>query len=231
MPFPAPPSVTPTALPRIKPKLGKNVVLFSLTVACLFLVVLAAILFVIAKSGMARVPLFSLLYHAPMPTRVVEGTRLSAQQFEEQLSVHLIAQIAERKPPPYRFTMTEQQLTGLLQSSLGGALRDKAWSVRAAQLVIRPATLELFGEFVRGIWRADILVRFIPQVHNGTVSFTAISIQIGEYTLPASVAAPILGLVFERDLGSWSIAFGSARLQDIRLAEGTMEIRLSPRSP
>lgn len=217
--------------PRVTPKIGKNVFIFASTIVLIVISVLSAFLFAVAKSGAVRIPMFSYFYQGPKPTRHIEATTLSPAAFEGIFQTQLASQMKKGVKPPYVISITEAQLTGVLGTVLSQGLRDQGWKEVDSQIVIRPTDLEFSGQFVRGILHQDLLVRLVPRVQGGRISFETTRVQIGDYTVPSSISSRLLGLLFARDLGTWSLEFGSAGLRDIRLSDGTIDFLVAPQAP
>lgn len=210
--------------PVLKPKVGKNIARFVAVLAAIILLVVSMLAFAVAKTGIVTVPLFSRWYHGPTPTRLVSATPLTADAFRVLLGSRFFSQAVERKPPPYAVRVTEKELTGAIMTTIDAALRDGAWRQVHTQMVIRPTDLEFFSRFERGSVRMDVLVHFVPVIQDGELRFDPVSVRIGDYPLPAALAYRAASAVFARDLGAWTVSFGDARLESIRLLDGEAEI-------
>lgn len=213
---------TPSTLP-LKPKVGKNDIGCAALAIFALLVIVSLILIVVAKSGLLRIPVFSNLYHGPIPTREISVPALTAAQFQTMVGSRLQTE-ATTHAPPYIVTISEKELTGAMEEAITMAVRGSGWTKDRAQIAVTPQNLELLGEFHRGPWHVDLLIRFVPRVADGKLSFDPVSIHVGDYSLPAAVAYPIVSEVFSRDLGSWSLDFGTFRLQAIGLHDGELDL-------
>ncbi|MFZ2804328.1 MAG: hypothetical protein WA001_03820 [Patescibacteria group bacterium] len=220
-----PPS--PSAPIHIKPKVGKNDFGCAGIAVAVLLVVVVLVLFVIAKSGVLRIPLFSNLYHSPMPTRVVSASLITPADFTSLLQTRLVSQMETKNAPPYEVALTEQELTGALSGVIPSALRGSGWTVESSQMAITSSSVELLGLFQRGAFHADVLVHFVPRINEGGLSFDPVSFQLGDYPLPPALMYPLVSFIFSRDLGTWSINFGSVKLEGIQLKNGELDLQTS----
>lgn len=208
----------------VKPKVGKNVARFVAVVVVVLLAVAAALAFAVAKTGIVTVPVFSRWYHGPTPTRLVSATPITADAFRVLLGSRFFSQAVERRPPPYTVRVTEKEMTGAIMTTIDAALRDGSWRQVHTQMVIRPTDLEFFSRFERGSVRMDVMVHFVPVIRDGELRFDPVSVRIGDYPLPAALAYRAASYLFARDLGTWTVSFGDARLESIRLLDGEAEI-------
>jgi hypothetical protein len=208
----------------IKPTIGKNALGCVAVIVTAVLVLLFLLLFVIAKSGLVRLPFFSSFYHGPQPTRVVTAQPLTQSQLESAVRAELASQVAASAPPPYRARITEEQLTGALQDALPTALRGGGWKVDRTQAVVTPQGLELLTDLERGSLHADLRIQLVPRLSSTGVSFTPTFVQVGDIPLTPRLAYPVVSAVFSRDLGTWSVSFGSLKLQSIELRDGELDL-------
>ena len=122
--------------------------------------------------------------------------------------------------------MSEAELSGALQSVITNALHGQGWSIRTVQMAVRSTDLELYVQIDRGIFHADVVARFTPVIASDGLKLEPVFFQIGEYALPKSFVYPLLGYVFDRDLGAWNLSFGEIRLRTVVLHEGELEFDL-----
>ncbi|MBI4138746.1 hypothetical protein HY479_01190 [Candidatus Uhrbacteria bacterium] len=237
-PFPTPPAqpLTPPIRPSpqmkktVKPVFGKNALsLLTLAVSILIAFVLAAA-FAVAKTGVIAVPIFSLLYRGPQPSRLVESPPIDATAFRVMVSSRLIAETLTKNPLPYRIRMTDEELTGGFQGAVTLALRDQFWQAEHVQAIAVPDALELYGRFRRGRLHADIKARFRPTVEKGGARFDLTGFWFGDYPVHPRFATLVAGWIFSRDLGTWILRFGDIELQGVELQEGRFELLASPPS-
>lgn len=224
------PPISPPTAPRpsppplhVKPKFGKNILIVGSIVFFALALIVLIILTGIVKTGFLRIPVLSNLYHGPVPTRVVSAEPMSYEKFKSLLEGRMARQVATERPP-YVVHVSEQELTGFLQTAIDAGLRDQSWKRIDSQIVVRPTDVEFLSRYVKGAVHMDALVRFIPKVTNGSLMFKPAFVQIGDFSLPPDVAVRIIGYLFARDFGTWTLAFGSVTLQDVRLTDGGVDI-------
>ena len=203
---------------------------FGLSLFGIFAVIVCLICFAVAKTGIVRIPFFSRVYHGPQPSRVVSYAPLSANDFNTLLTQRFSAQVAQKNGPPYSVSMTEQEISGALQSELVAATHDQAWNVVSSQVAIHPTEIEFYGQIVRGMWHIDARIGVVPRLQNGTLMFEPVSFQIGDYSLPPKFGIQMLDTIFSRNV-DLSFAFGNIFVQDTRLSDGSLTLVASPQTP
>lgn len=224
--------VDPNQPPVTKPVFGKNALSILVMVAVIFLIVIVGGAFALAKSGLVTVPVFSeRFYTGPQPIRKVQSAPIDATAFRVLVSSRLLAQTAERKPPPYVITLSETELTGALKGVIDQAFRDQGWTVNASQVAVMPTYLEFTGLFVRGPVHLDVRVRFMPVLEQGGVRFLMKDIRLGDYPLHPKAAERLAGLVFARDLGTWALSLGDVHLESVILQSGALQLVTSVKTP
>jgi hypothetical protein len=194
----------------------------------LVLLVLSAGLYLLARTGLFKIPLFSRAYSGPLPTRLVNPPPMTQEDFAALLGSRFKAESQKKASPPYLIRLTERELTGALANGIDSALGGESWKHVFTQVVVEPTELELVGQFQRGWARLDVLIRFVPHVVQGGVSFEPVFVQIGDYRLPPRLAYQMLGYLFARDLNAWILEFGGMQVLDVRLSRGYMELRVAP---
>ncbi len=237
------PTVTPAS--SIKPKLGKNALTVFLSLGAIAMLVVILALLLVAKSGIIVIPFFSRFYHAPRPVRTLMVQPLTADEFQQLMTSQLLSQVKAGKRPPYTIKLTEAELTGTVQNTVRLTLRDQAWKPIQVQMAVQPSGLEFFGRFVRP-WitstrlgdsafgrfilqplHVDLLIRFTATMRDSSVRFDPSYIQIGDYPVPLSLAYQTASLIFKRDLGTFSLAFGDIQLKRFQLFKGWLELTTS----
>lgn len=214
----------------VKPKLGTNALVVFFSLAGISILALAFALLLIAKSGVISIPFFSRVYRAPQPTRLISAAPLTKEEFTRLITTRLLEQTRIGHQPPYIVKLTEEELTGAIQTAVTTALRDQSWKPEYTQMVVLPSGLQFFGRFVHqgtGGIRVDILIAFTAVMENGGVRFDPVSVQIGDYPIPLSLAQRVASFVFARDLGTFFLTFGDISLQRIRLLDGYLEMMSS----
>ncbi len=229
------PSDVSTASAPLRPKVGKNVFGCAVVFVGTLLLMIAALGAFVAKTGIVHVPLLSALYHGPTPTRLVAARPMTTDAFRVLLGARFFNQaLAARStstaafPKEFHVRVTEKELTSVVMNAVDVALRSGSWRQQYAQLVVRPTDVEVFGQFESGPYHIDLLVRFIPHVTTDGITFEPSTVQIGDISLPPALAYRAMSYVFARDLGTWSGAFGSARIRDIQLSDGVIELIATP---
>lgn len=206
---------------KIKPKWGKNLVscgVFLIAFLAILVVFLGAAL---AKTGLVEVPLFSYLYHGPQPIRLVKGEAVTWDEFRIRLAGRIYEQ-RNRQTDVYTIQISEAEITGLLTSSVEGALRNTDWQPLVTQIAVSPSGMETFLKFKwRGYLNFDLLFVFEPKVdEQGDIYFEIKKTRFGDYPLPASWGRTIAGFVLSRDLGTWELKIaGEKAIKAISLLE------------
>jgi len=225
---PKPPAPAPV---RIKPKLGKNVLGCAGLALLIVLIFSTLVAYAVAKTGVVGVPVLSRWYYGPSPTRLVAAQAMTVDAFRVLLGARFFSQALNHPQPPFAVDVSEKELTGVIMNAIDAALRDASWKQDYTQIVVRPTDLELLSKFSRGSFHLDMLVRFHTVVQDGGVRFDPFFVQIGDYQLPASVAYRAASYLFSRDLGTFILTFGDAKLQDLKLKDGVIEITAASLKP
>lgn len=212
---------------HVKPKLGRNFLTCLTYSAAILVAGLFVCLYLVAKTGLIQLPLFSRFYVGPIPTRPVTAPSMSPDAFNSLLSSKLAAQGLEKKRPPYVIRLTEKELTAGLGYGIDTILREQEWKRVTSQIVVEPDEIEMSGRFERSYVRFDVLVRFVPRVSQGGVMFDPVSIQVGDYELPSSMTQRVLGYIFSRDFSSWILKFGDLQLSAVHLSRGYLELNVA----
>lgn len=211
-------------------KIGKNILVVAGTVVGVLVLLSMLLAFAVAKTGIVSVPLFSRWYVGPMPTRVVSGIKTTPDGFLRTLESRMRTE-AMKGAPPYELSVSEQELTGALQSAVTTALRTQGWDRADVQIVLRPTDMEVLGRFQRGSLAPQLLARFVPRIADGGLRFEPIFVQLGDYPLPPSLANTVLTTIFSRDFGTWTMSFGDVKLSNIRLSDGSVRFSAGAPSP
>ncbi|MBU2508756.1 hypothetical protein KKE33_00010 [Patescibacteria group bacterium] len=223
--------VAPVTAPNTAAKSGsaKDVAFVASIFIVIILIILAVLAFLLAKTGIVEVPLFSRFYKGPVPTRIIEADPIDPQDFQYILSDRLIKQI-QTTAPPYKISISEEELSGALRSVIDTAFRDQGWEVENVQLAVLPESVEFWGEFKQGYLSADILIKMKPIVEDGGLRFETLGTRLGDYPVPSKLADQVAGLVFGRDLGTWLIEFEDIAFQKIDMQNGFLVISAAPQN-
>lgn len=215
--------------------IGKNIFGCASAFVVTLVLVFGGALLLVAKTGVVHVPFFSSFYHGPAPTRLVAAQPISMDAFRVLLGSRFFNQALAAKststtalPKEFRVRVTEKELTGVVMNAIDTALRSGSWHQSYAQIVIRPTDVELYGQFISGSQRIDLLARFIPHAGTDGIRFDPSFVQIGDIPLSPSLAYRAASTVFSRDLGTWSGSFGTAHIRDVQLTDGVMELIATP---
>jgi hypothetical protein len=197
--------------------------------AVLAALVLLVILYLVTKLGLFAIPFLSVLYQGPVPTRVVHAAPLAWDDFQTILAGR-INQQSDSEADTYRLDLSEEELTGVLEASVGTALREQTWKMPVAQVVVTPEHLELLLKLQWG-WHGnlDLLLGFVPKVdEQGALHFEIKSAQIGDYGIPAAWGLQLGSFIFSRDLGAWEIRLGEKNaVRSVGLKSGIFTVLLN----
>jgi len=214
----------PQPAPHIRPKLGRNVLSCATLIVGVLLVVVSLLAFALAKTGLVTVPVFSHFYAGLHPTRVITSPPMSIADFQTLLETRLRAQLYAEKKSPYEVTVSESELTGVMQDAIRRGLNGQDWTVSSTQVAILPSDMEFTSRFTRGVFHLDIVARFALNVHDGGVGFEPTLVKIGDFPFPPSIAYQAVTYLFSRDLGTFYLKFADMRLQEVRLKDGSVTL-------
>lgn len=216
-------------MPPVKPKLGLNALSCVALIFAAIVLFVIALAFVVAKSGFLDVPIFDRFYHGPTPTRLIQTAPLSWDAFSADLASKIYEQ-REYKKSSYTVQVSEQELSGLIQSVAKQNLRNGNWKVEVVQLAVNPDYMELY---IKLTWREtgnlDMLFRFKPVLdERGNIRFDLLETRVGDYSLPTSWGLALASNLFARDLGAWELKIGGENaIQSVSLLEKGLNIILS----
>ena len=197
--------------------IGKNILTCASYAIGVLIVLVALIGFLIAKSGLFSVPLFSRFYHGPTPVRTVNAAPMSVDAFRTLIGARFYADELKEKKTSYTIRVTEHELTSVIQSV-----------VPRSQIVIQESGLEFFGRTLSGFVHADVLVRLRPSILDKGIHVEPTEIRVGDYALPVSFAYQAVEYFFHTDLHAFNVGLGETRVHDIRLHDGYLEITAAP---
>jgi hypothetical protein len=220
----------PLTPPAVRPAFGKNAASVLAVFAAIVLLMLGFAAFAVAKTGLVHVPLMSRFYTGPEPVRVIEASALTTDQFRALMEERIATQIRSGAKPPYTVEITEQEITGALHGVINLVLQDKGWRAERSQVALTPKGIEFFGHLERGRTNADVRIRFDAIIENGSVRFEPTDIRFGDYPIHPALAQKLAGYLFARDVGTWMIQFGDAKLESVRFSEGKLELTASPQA-
>ena len=172
----------------------------------LFLVVVVGLsalaLFVVAKTGLAEVPVMTeTFYTTPTPDHTVEAGTAIEEEMQTQLvsALQTKLQAGTITDANVSLIFSESTLTaGLREAILQGA-QEVFVAERAQVAVVADGAIELYVPLVRNNEASAILLRGVPTVSEGKVEFDITRLQVGQLTWPgwlhAIVQAPVDRLV------------------------------------
>ncbi len=218
-------SVVPPGKPKIvKPKIGKNV-LSCAVLGLLFLVpVLAGAAYLVARSGFVDVPYFSKWYEVPKPTRAVKAKVMDADTLRVLLSQRLQDEVVDGKSPPYALRVDERELTGVMVDGMDKEGITRAWRPKNIQVAVLKDGVEISGRVEDGPFHLDFVALLVPSVKDGVLRVGLGRTQVGDFSVPASIADKLMGNILGRDLASWNLSLGKDVLKRIDLHDGYLEI-------
>ncbi len=214
---------------RVKPKLGWNALNVTLIVLGAIILVSLVLAFVVAESGIIKVPILSRFYDGPVPVRLVKASPVDWDAFRVELASEIYGQ-RERQKENYAVQLSEQELSGLIKSEAEKGLRGQAWDIDLIQVAVTPDYMELYTRLNRSrVGNLDMLIRFRPIVDSkGNVRFEVLETRVGDLKLPVSWGTALVSNIFSRDFGSWEIKIGGENvIQSVSLLEKGLNIILS----
>lgn len=211
--------------------IGKNALSVGSVIAGVILLLLCIVAFLVSKTGLLSIPLFSRWYASPAPVRVVTAAPMDPSVFRVLVSGRVLEAAKSGTRPPYIVSLSERELSGAVQGVIDQALRTESWKTERVQLAISKDVLELTGRFTQGPWHVDARVRFIPIVEQGGIRFEPVDIHIGEFPIHPQLARRIAGSVFARDFGTWKLTYGDIQFQSVTLRDGAIDLAITTSTP
>lgn len=200
-----------------------------ITLALIFFVVL----FGVAKSGIAHVPLLSNIVRQTVePARVVTipaGTPALPQLVEVQISGAAMryARTPTEASRSFEIRLAEASLTKSLAAEAATALPQlfPGSELDSAQLLIEREWAELYLRLKEGKRMHSLRVRFRPVVRSGALTFAFTDVWIGSLPVSPAIAASMSKQAltdFSEKLRADLVTV--AELEDVSLSKGTMVI-------
>lgn len=211
---------------RVKPKLGKNILVCSLYGLLILIVLFILLLIGIAKTGIVHIPIASRLCEGTKPTRTVEAGVTDPEVFINSIGQEVAAAIRRGERSPYAVALTESELTAAVRGGIEGALREEHVVAECPQIVVTPEYLEASGMFMTDNITLDILIQFTPRVENHELTFDVQKAYLADVPIAPDLVTALESYLFERGFGSWRIDVGTIQLNDVHLKEGEMEVIL-----
>jgi hypothetical protein len=184
---------------------------------------------VIARSGLAEVPMLtSRLYKPAEPSRVV--TPIAGSNAEQIMSAAAARAKYNAGTGAVTLELKETELTAMVNSALAGQQEQLPIPVKSAQTAVMPEGLELFLVLPRD--DRDVGVRLLLGLavsDQGELEVTLKEGQIGGQTLPeafgqlvSSVLGPVLGDALTSGMGE------AGKITAIETREGVLAISVVP---
>ena len=215
---------------KVHPLLGKNTAGCAALTIILILIFIALLGYVLAKTGLLRVPFFWRYYNAPTPVRVINVQPISWEAFQQMITER-VRKMSATSNPPYTLVVSEGDLTSLMNGVVVQGIRSSAYKVDQAQVAVTKNNIELFFRLIwAGVGNMDFLVHLKPVVAEDSVMhFEVLDAKVGDLPLPTPFVIQILEQIFSRDLGVWRILVGQeAGINDVFLFDQSMHVILGP---
>lgn len=210
---------------HIRPKIGRNVMSFWAIILTIVFVILIGFAFLLAKSGLVTIPVFSRWYHGPVPTREIQTPSRTVEEFKQLLGTRFVTEQLRGGTGPIVIRVSEMELTSVLQNSIReGLAAGEDVRIRRTQVVILQDSVELLVELTRAGIRTDLLIRLVPSIQGSRLHFEPVYFSLGDIPLPVSFAERFASLVFSRDLGEWDVQSSQLQVQKVGIVDGAIEI-------
>jgi len=211
---------------EVKPKVGENVLVCSLYALIILIVLAAAILIGVAKTGLFTIPIASGLYHGPEPTRIVEAGVMDTDAFVDQISRSVSSAVLRGEKAPYTVPITEADLTAMARGGLADIIREERVIPEGTQIVVTPEYVEASGTFLMDAAKIDLLIQFIPVIEENELRFDISKAYLGDIPVSSDLAKSMESLLFTKDFAAWSVNMGSVSLRSVNLKDGELEFIL-----
>ena len=229
-----PPTLKPVNLgttdhKELKKKTHKSYLTCGLLMVFFLLFTGFVVLFLLAKTGLVKVPYLSKYYDPPSPTRIVTAMPINWDDFEDGLTKKVMAQGGVDESGNYSFLISEEELTGLLRGSADMGLRSDDFNINDSQIAVTPQGLEMFFNITWGTAiNLDFLIKAKPVITDkGLLEFESMQARVGDLPLPSFLMMQVVGMVFSRDLGSWDVRVNDTTgIKEILLFDKQMRVKL-----
>ncbi len=228
-PPPAPKGATPVRLEAIsqyslkRPKVGRNAYSCLLMFLIALIVIIAVGAYVVARTGLVRVPYFSKFYHPIAPTRIVDAEPISSADFVKLVQERVLAASTTRDGAK-NVQITETEMTGLLR----GVIADRTTStsdmlVKRIQAVVGTSSIELSGSVQTKVGEVNAFAQIFPSVTSSSnVSFIVQKAYLGELPVSTALVERMRQSILTNGGMSWGVKLGSMSLKDIHLQDGSL---------
>ncbi|OGY42250.1 MAG: hypothetical protein A2Y82_00520 [Candidatus Buchananbacteria bacterium RBG_13_36_9] len=200
----------------------------SIIFIIIFLILAGFILFLLAKSGLAKIPVFSdYFFQEPQPSYTVKSIKYTENDFIASLKDKAVREAAKQKKYEnfsFDFELTDEESTALLRSQIAKQQNLKE-SIEFIQLAGRSQNMELFIKFKNNIY---LILEIDPKIKNEKVDIGVKNFKIGKLSLPPIIAKFVIANIGESTLNSILGAFkGSIKIQEIRLGENKVVFQIN----
>lgn len=208
-----------------RPKVGRNVLSCLLMLVIAFVIILVASAYVIARTGVVRVPYFSQFYRPIAPTRVVDAEAVLPADFSKKMQERLL--VASTTAEGLReIVVTEAELTGALRGAVA-AMASSSGDIRVQriQAVMSTSSVELSGVLVTKIGSVNVIGTVIPIMESdGRVSVVVQKVYVGELPLSSGLVERLRRSLISRGGATWDVKAGPMNLKDIHLQDGSVRL-------
>ncbi len=195
------------------------------TIGCAALVIVffLILLWGVARTGLVRVPVFSLGFEAPEPSRVVEVTDAS-ESIEDILTKSLTSSIASGN---LTLTLTDSMLTSLLRTSFENEeVPEFLDPTRAQVAALSDGSLELYIPLQNQDLKTAAIIQVVPSIgSDGQATVEIERLSIGKLNAPGISNSGELELFVEGFLDDLlDDAQDVGKVKSIKVEEGVVHI-------
>ncbi len=200
-----------------------------LIILFLLLVLLGFGSYVLAKSGLRQVPVFTAyFYHEPKPLYLV-----TAQKADENSIIKRLASLVSNEALKQKktdniavdFDLSEAELTGLLNNQLVKNDQFKS-DIEFWQIAVKSDLVEFFMKS-KNPKNVIITLHAKPEVDDGKLKFKVIDFKLGDLRLPGFIGSILIENLGTNALNSLLNSVSLlGQIQEINLAQGKVIIKL-----
>ena len=208
---------------------------FVKTVLLLFLVLIVVVVlgigWVVAATGLVKIPILSsMAYEKPEPTRVVEAgvslEDLVKAEFEIQFAQHVIDTSGILEDMRMDFHVPEDALTTTLRSGIEETGDDQIEAVHAQVVVLAETGFELYLPVKDSPQETAIMVTANLSILESKTNIEIIEVKLGSLSLPEKIINAIIVPIAQRQIeGMLEKTNLYAQIESIEYAQGEVIIR------
>lgn len=185
--------------------------------------------FVMAKSGLWQVPVFTgYFYREPVPVYQVKSSEFNDNSLINRIkAVAATEAIKQRKSSnlAISFELSEEELSALLRTQL---LKNKSWTeqINYLQIALSPEQAQLFvkANNPKGL---IVILDFKPGVTDGKLNFQVKSFKVGDLELPGFFGNLLIENIGANTLNSLLTSLSLVgKIEEINLADHKANIKL-----